>query len=343
MTMVMVVSVTCDKNERFINRIQTELDTEDQAIFMGIVSAVMDDGHGASQSTPPASDDSEFELEEEISRLIMERERHNALREELAQRVVLLEQENKELKREDLSYSAKLVSELGLSGFAESKDYIAELETELRAVQDKMVDQEKTIRELSGVVAEIPLYKSTIGSLEGKLAEKEGEIYRLKNESMRSVNRRKSTSALSESQEDMMTSSKDSVTEDLKRQLESAQLEIARLMTEKMDISDVPVGSIGLIPEMSTSKLEECVNQQKTADILEHIALLTQQLKEVKAENESLDIETKQLQTELELVSSAWYSLASRVQQENTAITKSSNQTPSGWLTKQRESMNRIY
>lgn len=61
-----------------------------------------------------------------------------------------------------------------------------------------------------------------------------------------------------------------------------------------------------------------------------------------KAEACEAQQETERLKQELVLMSRAWHSLASRVQQQNTLVMKRTADTPSGWLNKQRRALDRL-
>lgn len=82
------------------------------------------------------------------------------------------------------------------------------------------------------------------------------------------------------------------------------------------------------IPAAKIEEIELLIQSQDNARLLQEYSLLHN--------------ERENLSMELKLMSSAWYSLASRVQQQNVVIMKKVNESPKGWLLKQRQVLNRI-
>lgn len=420
--LIMVIAVICeDRKEVFINRIQ-QLEPDVQTTIMHIIGPVLAEEFGdvESPSLSPgecAEDDGmqstvkrEIALEEEIARLLSERENGELLRNQINELKARNEQLQERLDKEDELGEASAttaatttttttsdMSKPNAVDRPELENYIIELEAQVRDLQSKTDQDELTIRQLSeSLTKSSDSHTAELQALKDKLQESEHVCQRLQNvekvadrykrklqdqselehqietlEQENSKLRSKLTNIHGHTDKDNSNDYDDD--DDIAVKLHKAQQKLSALETNARKAQSLADERQQRIQTLQT-QLENLSNTEdiplqtiKNANAINnnpHLVEHQPEVDEIKGllfdadENydalisnyTQLTLDKKRLQqsvqnltTELELISGAWYSLASRIQQQNVAVTKKIYQSPKGWLSKQRQALDRIF
>lgn len=303
--LIIIIAVTCEKHEVFIGRIQ-KLDAVLQTTLMHIIGPALDVA-----PIEQTQEGREIVLEERLAKVLAEREELRDIQAGLEATVEALKEEMgkhglraKELEREPSTDSAdKRIDEF--------KEYIAELEAKLSRQDDELRDRDLTIKQMSETIEGNKESTKELEDLKRQLKETEQEVARLsKIESVA----KKYKARLQEQK-------------DLERRMESLENQNFELKSSSSIGDEMPGNSHVLSDELegTTGCTDRLENDSKPNQTVEE---LHQQIRD--------------LELERDLVASAWYSLASRIQQQNVLVMKKAYESPKGWITKQRQAMDRI-
>lgn len=414
--LIMVTAVICeDRKELFINRIQ-QLEPDVQTTIMHIIGPVLAEEFGDAESPSlkseePTEDDGmhstvkrEIALEEEIARLLSERENGEMLRNQINELKTQNEQLQQHLEHQDgdgdeLSGTTNSndISRSNAVDRSELEVYIIELETQVRDLQSKTDQDELTIRQLSeSLTKSSDNHTAELQALKDKLRESEHVCQRLQNvekvadrykrklqdqsdlerqietlERENSKLRNKLTD--DHTNENNNDDNEDDDDENIAVKLHKAQQKLSSLeinahksqsladerqqkiqslqsQLEKLSNSDdIPLQSIKNAhaiynnPELVQRQPEVNEIKELLSNTDENYDTLISNYTQLVLDKKHLQQSVQNLTTELELISGAWYSLASRIQQQNVAVTKKIYQSPKGWLSKQRQALDRIF
>lgn len=413
--LIMVTAVICeDRKELFINRIQ-QLEADVQTTIMHIIGPVLAEEFGDAESPSLNSEENveddgvhsavkrEIALEEEIARLLSERENGemlqnqiNELRDQNKQLQQRLEKEDNDGELDGTSGPNDDVPKSKAVDTSELEGYIIELESQVRDLQSKTDQDELTIRQLSETLTKSSDSHATeLQALKDKLRESEHICQRLQNvekvadrykrklqdqsdlerqiESLEQENAKLRNKLTNDHTNENNNEDDNDDDEEISVKLHKAQQKLSALeinahksqsladerqqkiqslqsQLEKLSNSeDIPLQSIKNAhsiynnPQLLERQPEVDEIKELLSDTDENYDTLISNYTQLILDKKQLQQSVQNLTTELELISGAWYSLASRIQQQNVAVTKKIYQSPKGWLSKQRQALDRIF
>lgn len=347
--MLIIIAVTCTKHETFIDRIQ-KLDVVLQTHLMHIIGPEL-----GVEPEEQSQENREIALEEQLAKVLSERNELldiQAHLESLVQELTGDRDRNKE--RIDQLESKCESYEQGTSQVVEElKKYIAELEMELDDAKSNIRDNEIDIRQMSDTIENNVKARKEVESLRKQVDENNQELERLyKVESVA-----KKYKARLQEQKDLerRIETLENQNFQLKHLKQPSSVDsnskdgIKTIMADNILESEYD-SSREVQQKMLSEELEENLEKNIPAETRVSATILNENIErnfsqpsssdQVSIEN--LQNKIKDLQLELELVTSAWYSLGSRIQQQNVIVMKKAYESPKGWITKQRLAMDRI-
>lgn len=402
--LIMVAAVMSEERKQmFISRIQ-KLEPEFQTIIMHIIGPVLEEegsgvgGSAGDEATSITIEENsidhynnnavrrEIALEEEVARLLSERESNEELKHQLEQAKEenerLLQEQKKQQEEELIKPTQNNLLQPHIfdkNAPNNSDEYMSDLEAQIKNYEAKSKQDETSIRELTESLTIIQENKnSEIEHLRDKLRETEHICQRLQNienvaerykrklqdqsdlerqvENLESENAKLRGDGIEEEEEGHPESHGDlkiklQDTQELAdhrlQTIETLQSELKNINQQKAPSADLNY-SDDLSQKISHLRLVENlpeVEEIKTLldDSTNHYEDLVRNYSQLILDKRELNRSVENLTNELELISGAWYSLASRVQQQNVAVTKKIYQSPKSWLSKQRQALDRIF
>jgi HOOK domain len=339
---LIVIAVTCAKHEVFIGRIQ-RLDAALQTHLMHIIGPALD-----VEPQEETQESRELALEEQLAKVLAERN-------ELLEIQARLESSVQELT-EDVGKHQLRVEELERMDSGESsnnvvdeyKDYIVELETKLDRANAQLRDNQTTIKQMSETIEGNGEVLKETEDLQKQLAENDQELSRLyKIESVA-----KKYKARLQEQKDLerRMESLENQNFELKNTNRLSMMGSTLSIDEMSESQQLHEGERALSEELKRSgepddRADEAHNRNVDSSLALPSERAVQSETPPSTDAQSIDDlqrQIKDLELELELVTSAWYALGSRIQQQNVIVMKKTYESPKGWITKQRLVMDKI-